>query len=308
MTFVESGLPSSRSWSVTLNGTKISSTTSTVLFSEPNGTYAFSVGPGVGYAANPSSGPVTVRGGPVSQPIAFATYSSTTYPVTFTESGLPSGTNWSVTLGNNTRQSTISTIVITVPNGTSAYTIPTVAGYAAEPATGNVTVAGSGQAVGVTFSTVPPPKYTVTFTESGLPAGTLWSVTIGGVTPSANTTTITLQEANGTYPYTIGSVGGYTATPSSGSVMVLGGDPPSVAVAFSSGSSGSTPAGGLSTIDWLIIGIVIALIVIGLIVGLARRGGRRRTETITATKTTTEESTSTTPAPGNGDSPLREPR
>ncbi len=57
--FQESGLPSGTSWSVTMNGQTLTSTTSSITFSGvPSGTYTFSV-TASGYTANPSTGTVT---------------------------------------------------------------------------------------------------------------------------------------------------------------------------------------------------------------------------------------------------------
>ncbi|MGC9166732.1 MAG: hypothetical protein ACP5GR_03670, partial [Thermoplasmata archaeon] len=54
------------------------------------------------------------------------------------------------------------------------------------------------------------PVYNVTFIESGLPANTKWyvNVTSGSITTSYSSTssTITFQEMNGTYNYTISTV------------------------------------------------------------------------------------------------------
>src|SRR5207249_6003127 len=43
MTFMETGLPTGSSWSVTMGGLSNSSTTRTITFSEPNGTHAYIV-------------------------------------------------------------------------------------------------------------------------------------------------------------------------------------------------------------------------------------------------------------------------
>ena len=43
VTFAESGLPSATSWSVTLNGSQHTSTTTTITFTEPNGTYNYTI-------------------------------------------------------------------------------------------------------------------------------------------------------------------------------------------------------------------------------------------------------------------------
>lgn len=66
----------------------------------------------------------------------------------------------------------------------------------------------------------PTPLYTVTFTETGLPSGTTWSVTFDGVTTSSSTSSIVFWQLDGTYAYTVGSVTGFTASPSIGGVIV----------------------------------------------------------------------------------------
>ncbi len=71
VTFTESGLASGKSWSVTLGPTLQSSTAASIVFSEPNGTYSFTIGAASGYVANPSSGSVVVAGAGQSRAIAF---------------------------------------------------------------------------------------------------------------------------------------------------------------------------------------------------------------------------------------------
>lgn len=75
--------------------------------------------------------------------------------------------------------------------------------------------------------------YDVGFTESGLPNGTVWTVTFDGqVGQGTAPGSITFSSATGSYPYGIGHVAGYTDTPASGSVSV-GDGPASVTVDFS---------------------------------------------------------------------------
>ena len=66
--------------------------------------------------------------------------------------------------------------------------------------------------------------YTVTFTETGLPAGSTWYVNItGGQFFSSNTGTISFTETNGTYTYTVAtSKQGYEPSKYSGSFTVNG--------------------------------------------------------------------------------------
>ena len=231
--FEETGLPSGTGWSVTLAGVPGSATGSSIVFSEPNGTYAYSVGPVAGYSAAPSGGSVTVSGAPQSVGIAFTrTTHTTTYAVTFAESGLPSGTSWTVTLNGSTVTSVGSTVGFTEANGSYGFSLGGVAGFTAIPASGTATVAGAPVTIPIAFS---PVLYSVTFTESGLATGSSWSVTLNGVLRSATTASIGFSEANGSYAFSIGTVAGYTATPSSGTVTVAGA-PVSQPVAFAAGA------------------------------------------------------------------------
>ncbi|MGA7923648.1 MAG: hypothetical protein WCA77_06700, partial [Thermoplasmata archaeon] len=72
VTFDESGLTAATNWSVTLNHASQSSDGSAIVFSEPDGSYAYDVTSGGGYSVTPSSGMITVDGDDVSEPISFA--------------------------------------------------------------------------------------------------------------------------------------------------------------------------------------------------------------------------------------------
>ncbi len=72
VTFIEAGLPTGTSWSISLNGQSESSSGITISFQEPNGTYSFTVGSVTGYNASPSSGSITVSGSAVNETIAFS--------------------------------------------------------------------------------------------------------------------------------------------------------------------------------------------------------------------------------------------
>ncbi|MGI0071434.1 MAG: ABC transporter permease [Thermoplasmata archaeon] len=62
-----------------------------------------------------------------------------------------------------------------------------------------------------------------TFTESGLPAGTTWSVDVAGTTLSSTTPYVNFSLASGPeYAYSVGNVTGYTAKPASGTVELSG--------------------------------------------------------------------------------------
>lgn len=198
------------------NVTLIDPSTGTVLGSMEAGWYPYGViaTPSLVYVSNVGSGSLSL--------IPPATVPR--FTVTFTETGLPAGTSWSVTLGGTTNTSTGSMIGFYVTNGTYSFSVAAVTGYTATPASGQVTVNGAAVGRTIAFAPVAPPTHTVTFTETGLAAGTSWSVTLGGTTHTSTTTTITFSEPDGTYAFTVAAVAGYSANPSSGSVTVTGAD------------------------------------------------------------------------------------
>jgi uncharacterized repeat protein (TIGR02543 family) len=211
VTFTETGLPAGTKWSVTLNGTLNSSTTSSVGFAEVNNTYAFSIGAVAGFSASPSTGSVTVDGGAVVQPIVFSAIVIPSYDVTFVETGLPSGTSWSVTLNGHSNSSTATSIGFTEINGSYAFTVSGVAGFTVAPGSGTVVVNGTPVSQSIAFTAVPPATYTITVTESGLPSGTNWSVSIGGSHYFSTSAVISMVRVNGSYTVNVTAIAGYLA-------------------------------------------------------------------------------------------------
>ena len=120
------------------------------------------------------------------------------------------------------------------------------------------------------FPIGPQETFTVTFIATGLSSGTTWSVTLGGVTLSSNTTTISFSEPMGTYSYYVGPLGGYDTTPTTGSVTVANGAY-NVPVGFTS----TTSYVSTDTFNtWF--AVAIALAVIALVVALLALFLRRR--------------------------------
>jgi len=221
-TFTESGLPAGTTWYV--NGTSMNSgpiTGSTYSVNLPNGTYTFTIATSdKEYLPSPSSGSFKVNGASAPQSVIF---SKVTYTVTFTESGLPSGSTWYVNITGQPSSGPItgSSYSFHLINGTYPYTIQT-ANKVYEPSlySGSFTVNGAPVPETVTFSKV---TYTVTFTESGLPSGTTWYVNGTGVSGhDSSPTNITFTLTNGTYTFTITNLSGYYTTTSQFSVHVNG--------------------------------------------------------------------------------------
>ena len=107
-----------------------------------------------------------------------------------------------------------NTVVATIPVGT----FPVDAAF--DSANGFVYVTNGGS--GSVSIIAPSASYTVDFTESGLPTGTFWSVTLSGSRMTSTTLSINFTEPNGTVPFAIGNVPGYNASPLSGTVTVNG--------------------------------------------------------------------------------------
>jgi hypothetical protein len=221
-TFNETGLAPGTAWYVDNGFTYNSTTGSSIQFTLINGSYPFTAGGAPGYVPVPASGSISVAGMAANQTINFTAVGILgAYGATFTESGLPSGTDWSVTLGGTERTASSSSINFTETNGTYDYTVAS-AGYVPTPSSGSILVTGANLTQSISFATHVATKYVVAFTETGLTAGTSWSVTLGGSTNTSTTATITFSEPNGTYTFTVGAVTGYTASPSSSGVNVTG--------------------------------------------------------------------------------------
>ena len=148
------------------------------------------------------------------------------YTVTWTESGLPTGTNWSISTYGVPLYSTTSTIQTTLTPGAWPYVVKSINGYVSRPQSGLVIVSNKALNVAVVFS---PAYYEVTFTESGLPSGTAWWVSVdGGPQAESTTGTIMIPEANGLHSYQVYPPQNYTANtvyyavPSTGTFTVSG--------------------------------------------------------------------------------------
>lgn len=264
--FSEAGLAAGTNWSVTLNGSTSHSTTPSITMLEINGTYPFTAGLVSGFSPIPSSGSVTVSGASKNVALTYAPL----FAVTFTETGLPTGTNWSVTVVGMVTSSVSSSIALSQPNGTYVYTLGTVPGWTTSNFSGAFTVSGSAVSKIVAWQRF---TYTVTFLQTGLPLGTSWSVTFGSVTQSGTGDGIAIAGiANGTYAYTVNAVTGYSPAPSTGSVSVSG-PPAPVAITYKSTASASPMFLGLpSNVGYALLGaIVVAVVGAGLALFLRRR-------------------------------------
>ena len=184
-----------------------------------NGSYRFQAATNDKTFAPAYSPIFSVNGVPLSVDVNFSLY---TVPVTLSETGLPSGTEWSVTVGTVQQGTNTSTLVFLETNGTYPYAISDVSGWhqGTIPYQGWVILKGAPVTEPqLEFTRV---TYTVTFLESGLGSETSWTVMVGPSVYSSTNRSVTAALPNGTFPFRLGSIGGYTEAPTNGSVYVNG--------------------------------------------------------------------------------------
>ena len=366
MSFTQSGLPSGTSWSVVAAGQTYTTTSSTVSLSMVPGTYNYTVLLVPGYKVTTAiSGQVTLSTKSVNTPIGFAATTTKAYPVTIVQSGviwgtpssvlissaggvpvsggsttfmLPTGTydytvvppaaytsvtplTGSFTVGSTSSPTLslvfkgvkFSPVPLTIglsgssavsagfnaqvkgfgsqayPNGTagtnmtfwepadSSVTFSAMAGATLGPSsfeygmvTGTISVGSGPTFANITFPTALPTVST-TFTATGLPAGTMWYLSINGANVTMTNASATFALPAGTYSFSAYAAG-YVATPSGGTVSVVG-TPQTYSVSFAKPSVTTTTT-GLSTLAYALIGVLaaVAVIFIALAAYFASRG------------------------------------
>jgi hypothetical protein len=169
-------------------------------FHLPNGSYSYSVANVANYSRSQATGTFSVVGNAFT---ISANFHLVKYVVTFKEAGLPSETNWSVTVGTTTLWSTLTYINFHLPNGTYAYSVGNVTNYSRNP-NGTFTVVSSGITIHLPFTLT---KYLVTSTGSGLPIHTSRQTTIRSTTYSTTGTTISFDLSGRMFCYNAKSQG-----------------------------------------------------------------------------------------------------
>ena len=206
VTIKETGLPSGTTWYVNLsNGIDSGGITGTSYsFSLPNGIYSYTISANdKKYEPAQSSGSFAVNGAPLSKSVSF---SLVKYMITFTESGLPSGTTWFVNLSSGAHlSSTNSTIIFQGTDQTKYnYTVST-SDFLFMPSqkNGSFIANSSGQSIKINFVQY---IFVVTINETGLANGASWYLNVSGQ-PTIQTTSsnVTIYLQNGNYTLTAAS-------------------------------------------------------------------------------------------------------
>ncbi|MHB8352339.1 MAG: right-handed parallel beta-helix repeat-containing protein, partial [Thermoplasmata archaeon] len=260
VSFEESGLPSGQSWSVTFNGETMTAIAGEMLsFAQVNGANtAFSYL--IGWADN-TYAPASRSGSGVengSNQVVSVVFAPVLWTVTFSQSTLPSGTNWSVDLNGTAHFSTGSSLTFEEMNGSYAYTVEPVVDFTVASSTATVVVTGASTSVVVAFALY---TYPVVFQEQGLPSGTHWYVNFTAHPAALNPTNIsttlshvTISLVNGTFSITR-QVGSADYFPVSGLVQTFTSSPSlGVTIEFAAPTSAVTftESGLPSSAEWYV--------------------------------------------------------
>ncbi len=187
-------------------------------FALPNGSYPYVILLESGWTTSATkgvaaAGVVTVNGRDATLNVSFVR--AKTYHLTFSEQGAVNGGVWCVVVVAQFCTQARSFVLGAAGPGTYTYQVETYGNETvtatlngqALPLSGTLALTSRSLTVHLSYRILFP----VTLTETGLPTGTNWSVTIDKVTYTTNASQLTLQLPNGRYPISVASVAGYRA-------------------------------------------------------------------------------------------------
>lgn len=238
VTFQESGLPAGASWTASAGGVSLTTTGSTLTFVEANGTVPISVANVRGFLISALGPTILMQGSPVLVQVLFTPIVGL-YPVLIVASGLAPSLAWSAQVGSLWANSTTSSLLVQLPNGTYPYWISDAGTEEPSVRGGSLTVAGAPLVLPVAFAV---PLFGLQFMENGLPPSTVWTITVAGATHWVQGDQLDLNVTNGTYAWSLVPPVGYDAAPSRGNSTVQGNAAEAV-IAFSPVPT-STPSSG----------------------------------------------------------------
>ena len=135
--FSETGLPNSQ-WGANISGSIYTSDNGTLSLYLSNGTYSYNLfSVNKIYIPSMATGSFTVSGSIVKE---YVTFVPVNYTLTFIESGLSSGTSWSVNFNGVNYSSTSNSITVMEHNGTFSYSVNAVSGYTVDTGQKNIII------------------------------------------------------------------------------------------------------------------------------------------------------------------------
>jgi YVTN family beta-propeller protein len=291
--FAEIGLPNNANWGVSIDGQKLQGSGDLSIMLA-NGSYSWTISTGVSdYSVSPVSGDFRIDGSPYEVNLTFQLVPMETFTVTFNESGLPHGTTWTVSLAGSPESSSGTTISFTMPNGSYAFAVSTGARYSPSPSSGTAPVQGMNLSEPIEFTMIVPPLVSnFTFhidSESCLANGGVtnavtlyanasggtppytyaWTLPTGSATGAETNTTLTYGQNNIVTLAVSDSNGGH-ASHSDTIGLIL--PPCPYTPPHQSSSNTSSP----DYTTWAIVGVVVAVVALGIGMVVIRRRGRDR--------------------------------
>ena len=225
ITFVEAGLPipsPNIKWFLNISDPQsFNSSTNTISFWEPNQTYSYYVATNDRWYIPSNftkSGSITVSGSSVTGPeIIF----NELLNVSFQQQRLPPGNTWYVNItGGGNFHSSNGTITFLEINGTYSYNVSSGNKlYRPIPYSGSFVPNKTAFPIRITFILV---TYTVTFSETGLTNGTIWSVSVNNDTKISTNGTIIYGLNNGSFEYSVQPIPGFSTDTYAGNLTVNG--------------------------------------------------------------------------------------
>ncbi len=214
VTFTQHGLPAGLAWGVNIAGEQARSMDSTITFVKENGTYSYEIIGPDNYSISNSNGKVLVYGTSTNEPVTFR-YALHSISVHIT--GLPAGSSWTFEMSGQTYTTASSTLVIPVSNGVHEYSISLPGEFVASPPSGTIMVLDSDIYLPVELH---QKTYEIHFLHNGIPNGVKWGVQFGNETINSTSSAVSFTVPAGNYSYTILVPDGYTASNTSGQVVV----------------------------------------------------------------------------------------
>lgn len=269
--FIESGLPATTPWWITVRNTTKESVGSTIDFNLSAGTHAYTATSVSGYRATPARAAVTVP--PDSTKSVTVRFEQVTYLVKWDEFGLGTDPRWTVDVGGTTAAARGAWIEMRLGNGTSDYRVPRVGDYIAHPRVANFTVDGRDLTIDISFLRA---MFPIEFVAKGLPTGAAWTLRFSDSNVSVTQASAEVWAPNLTYSFDVRPPTGYYASPSHGTLTVDG-SPMRVEIAFLPSGFGPIPP------IWTLAGPAVraaaavgltALGTVALLSALRRKGGR----------------------------------
>jgi hypothetical protein len=204
VSFTADGLPTGTNWSVTLNGSLKYGTSPTISFSEPNGSYGFSVlspvpgSAGTRYVATPTSGTAVVAGANLPETISW----SPQYQLSAVASPSTGGTV-SPSAGWYSAGDPVS-ILSTPASGEQLWKWTGVGTGSYNGVDNPAKVTANGPIVETAlFVPTSGNLLPVYFNETGLPAGKAWNVSLNGTWESSSNASVEFLEVEGSYGYVV---------------------------------------------------------------------------------------------------------